>query len=72
MAQEKPDHKAQSGPASQGYTGAPAWVKVAGVVVLVLVVLVVVLLLSGHGPVQHMGGAHAPGEVSAGPAAPAA
>ena len=42
-------------PAATGNpAGTPRWVKVSGVIALVIVVLLVVLLLSGHGPAQHL------------------
>ena len=48
------------GPDGGSTTGAPRWVKVSGVIVLVLVVLFVVLKLTGLGG-EHGPGRHSPG-----------
>ena len=53
MTQQNDPHNET--PAATGNpAGTPRWVKVSGVIALVIVVLVVVLLLSGHGPAQHL------------------
>jgi hypothetical protein len=42
---------------SNGYPGAPRWVKVSGIVALILIVLVVVVMVLGggeHGPMRHI------------------
>lgn len=41
-------------PDSSEYPGAPRWVKVAGIIVLVLVLVFAVVHISGHGIGNHM------------------
>ena len=53
--------------ASPAYPGAPRWVKVSGIVVLVLVLLVAIVLVVGggnHGPGRHMPSGGAGGHTS--------
>jgi len=52
-------------------SGTPRWVKVFGIIGVVLVLLIVVMLLTGHGPGQHMHSGLGPYSPSAGVIPPA-